>query len=109
MIDISKIRAGDEVTVRCVVKEVVDTELVVVKPSFNPGPFFADMCISKDWIATHTPKPRDFTPGDRVTWGSGVNIYEFIAQRDDVAIVWSAEHGASDPPFYKLRHADERE
>ncbi len=71
MIDLSKIKVGDEVTVRCIVKEVVanDKDLVVVKPSSNPGKYFADMCISKDWIATHTPAPREFKPGERVVFG----------------------------------------
>lgn len=108
MVDLSKIRIGDEVTVRCIVKEIAanDKDLVVVKPSNNPGKYFTDMCISKDWIATHTPKPRPFKLGDRVTWGSGRAVYEFIAQRGGVAIVWSHDFGLSDPDISELRHAD---
>ena len=60
-------------------------------------------------IATHTPAPREFKPGDRVTWGSGVRVYEFIAQRGGVAIVWDASYGSASPLLSDLRHVDESE
>jgi hypothetical protein len=60
-------------------------------------------------IATHTPAPRAFKPGDLVTWGNGRIDYEFVAARNGLAAVWSVDHGWKINCLSDLRHADESE
>lgn len=61
-------------------------------------------------IVTHTPKQREFKPGDMVTWEGGHAILEFVAERDGFAIMWSKEYEQSyRQPLSKIRHADEAE
>jgi hypothetical protein len=103
MIDVSKIRVGDEVTVR---GKITGCTANGVNVLIGPSPTWAH----RHSIATHTPKPREFKPGDRVTWSAGrARVYEFIAQRGPTAILWSPEYGATDPSISSLRHADESE
>lgn len=33
--------------------------------------------------------------GDRVTWGTGVDVYELVAIRGDRAVLWSAGYSSS--------------
>lgn len=112
MIDVSKIRVGDEVTVRA---KVVDRGTHFSPCHDYPGePTIRIMVgewVGSSEIATHTPKPREFKPGDRVTWGKlqGTYVYEFIAQRGDCAVAWNDTFGFSLQPTSDLRHADESE
>jgi hypothetical protein len=101
MIDVSKIRVGDEVTVRATVREVAD--------GTKPIRVSRDPWVGVSDIATHTPKPREFKPGDRVTWGNGLLVYEFIAARNSKAVLWSDEYQWQIHDVSHLRHADESE
>ena len=105
MIDISKMQLGDKVTVH-------GTILTIDRRRDRFGG--AGIAIREQWftpekIITHTPAPHEFKPGDRVTWGDGLDVYEFIAQRGAVAIVWDADYGIQGPSLSDLRHADESE
>lgn len=62
-IDISKIRVGDDVTVRAIVTEVGSrgTAIRVQPPSFTSS---GDQWISIDDVTSHTPQPLSF--GDTV-------------------------------------------
>lgn len=108
MVDVSKIKVGDEVTVRGVVadtRHADSTAPVAVS--------FSGVChshwVNSSAIATHTPKPREFKPGDRVTWGSGYVIYELVAIRDGIAATWNKDYGWQPKTLSDLRHADESE
>ncbi len=97
-------RKGDKVTVHGVIDCITLNGATWVDMGLDlPCP------INPDRIATHEPQPREFKPGDRVTWGAGVRVYEFIAQRGGAAIVWSRDYGPSYPNISELRHADESE
>ena len=102
MIDVAKIRVGDEVTVRARVKQIDSDDDAPIRICGGSWVPLAD-------ILTHTPAPREFKPGDRVTWGAGRYVYEFIAQRGSSAIVWDEDYGCFSPLFSNLRHADESE
>lgn len=65
MVDLSKIKVGDEVTVRMVVK-TVDTD-GIFNASSSGG---VHGWIDSSEIATHTPAPREFKPGETVYAGS---------------------------------------
>lgn len=102
----TKYRVGDEVTVRGVIKEI----------EYNPGFSLlvaigsAEVWLAKFGIATHTPKPREFKPGDMVTWGNGDATLEIVAIRDGYAIMWSKEYERSVcQPLPKIRHIHEAE
>jgi acyl dehydratase len=102
MIDVSKIRVGDEVTVRATVLEVAD--------GIKPIRVKRDPWVEVGEIATHTPAPREFKPGDRVTMGSGCLDLELIAIRDEVACVWdNISRRFESAIVHRLRHADESE
>lgn len=105
MIDVSKIRVGDEVTVRGSVSEIDKTSIPfrVLMDSGRTAWFCADE------ITTHTPKPREFKTGDRVTWGNGAYNAEFVALRGDNAAVWESRYGWKALKISDLRHADESE
>lgn len=108
MIDVSKIRVGDEVTVRA---KVVDrgNEFTPRGP-FNPVvKIFVGEWVGAEHIEAHHPKHREFKPGDRVTWGNGAYSAEFIALRGDEAAVWESSYGWKTPKISDLHHADESE
>ncbi len=121
MIDVSKIRVGDEVTVRVKVTDrVSDTAVAPVRISI----FGVVAWVPVDFIATHTPKPRDFNPGDRVTWtGNDMHRWKIIAIDGELAwSKWDGYAGDASPtphaphfgkremhPIQCLRHADESE
>jgi hypothetical protein len=104
MIDVSKIRVGDEGTVRVRFVDIRNGSFRVETLRFG-GSMWA---FASD-LSTHTPKPREFKPGDRVTWGNGSRTYEFLAQRGGTAFLWSNAYGAALPNISELRHADESE
>lgn len=105
----AKFRAGDEVTVRGTIHliDTNDTEMplsVVVTTGKTPIPLW----VAESAIVTHTPKPREFVPGDMVTWGNGVDIVEFIAAKDGYAIMWHKNFAqVCREPLSDIRHADE--
>lgn len=105
MIDVSKIRIGDEGTirVRIIEKNVSGNfKVEVLKYGCCTWVFPSD-------IVTHTPKPREFKPGDRVTWDRGHVIFELIAIRKDNAAVWKEGYGWYIKSVSDLRHAEESE
>jgi hypothetical protein len=102
MIDVSKIRVGDEVTVRALVAESDDNEGYPIR--LHGGSW-----IKRENVVEHHPKPREFKPGDRVTWPTEGYEYELIAIRGDRAIIWNEDYGAISIPLSDLHHADESE
>lgn len=102
MIDISKIKVGDEVTIRAKVVGVRTNYLEVV---FSAGQMLVPNCE----IVTHTPSPREFKPGD-VVFIEKAGPYEFIAIRDGLACAWNNKAKRFDYTLlHRLRHADESE
>jgi len=108
MLDISKIKVGDEVTVRGVVTHKVDM----------PNPKFG-LCFSKpqdkSWcnveayaIVTHTPAPRAFKPGDTVYAGSSVK-WRIEHLKGHWAWIEDANKWIRLEALENLRHADESE
>jgi hypothetical protein len=104
-VDVSKIRVGDEVTVRA---KVLRTDAGIQWP-IQIATAGVCLCVGPDTIATHTPTPREFKPGDRVTWASGVYNFEFVAAREGWAALWGGKLGWDHRPINDLRHADESE
>ncbi len=109
MIDVSKIKVGDEGTVRVRFIEMspfgnfkVET---VNYPNVNP------IWASPSDIASHTPAsppPRVFKPGDRVTYQNLGQSHEIVAL--DAGQAWlKTPTGHFTAELYDLRHADERE
>jgi hypothetical protein len=98
----TKYKVGDTVTVEHVI-------IAVDEESGNcPVKIRAIHWPLASTIKGHTPKQREFKPGDMVTWGGGHAILEFIAERDGYAIMWSTEFQQSyRQQLLKLRHADE--
>lgn len=84
-IKIENIRPRDTVTVEGVVAKI-DGDIVTLVTGDSPNKW--QFSIPVDYIASHTPKPREFKPGDMVTWGHGAVALEFIAVRDGYAIMW---------------------
>ena len=83
MIDISKIKPGDKVTL--VPLEVVD------KTKSTVNIIFKDEChwISADQIAAHHPAPREFQVGDRVRSGGSEGAIEHLA-RGRARVLWDS-------------------
>ncbi len=111
MVDISKIKVGDKVTVK---GKVVSLPHDTGDRSFRIEVvgIFPDVFVLPEQIATHTPAQRAFNPGDRVcsphcsvptkwTFVAAANRRAFIAHDngDDVLSVRLSD----------LRHADESE
>lgn len=122
MIDVSKIRVGDEVTVKATVTEVYPDSECPVTVSIKSVSW--QICPLREDIATHTPKPREFKPGDRVTWtGNDMHRWKIIAIDGELAwSKWDGYAGDASPtphsphfgkramhPIQCLRHADESE
>jgi hypothetical protein len=104
MIDVSKIRVGDEVTVRA---RVDRTDAGVGRPiqiSFGGRV----VCISDESIATHTPAPRQFKPGDKVKVGTSGPLTIIAIEAED-AWVRAANGDRFTTTLHALRHADESE
>lgn len=107
MVDVSKIHVGDEVTVRAKVVEI------------GVGMVEARLGASLTWIhqldiATHTPAPREFKPGDRAI------VYDAVSDSKDPcdvlavddAFAWVRNRrsgGRWTARLSDLRHADESE
>lgn len=80
MVDVSKIKVGDEVTVRA-------TVAAMDYGTCAPVRIIGGSWIYKDDILVHTPKPREFKPGDMVTWGAGVVAWELVATANGFAFL----------------------
>jgi hypothetical protein len=106
MIDVSKIKVGDEVTVRA---KVVGTGSNGLETRVGAGL----MWFHHREIATHTPAPREFKPGDRVkktNWGDASIQWTFIASANGLA--FCAHDNTVDVMtvmISELCHADESE
>jgi plastocyanin len=103
MIDVSKIRVGDEVTVRGRVYDASGADWFYV--SFGASSWAK---VPADAIATHSPKPREFKPGDRVTFIDSQVAFDVVHAEGDQAWVKNL-NGSMLAPFTELRHADESE
>ena len=97
MVDASKIKIGDEVTVRAKIalggREFVDIKI---------GDSSRSTRVRVSEIATHTPAPP-FKPGDLVTWGCGAYNFEFVTAREGIAALWGG--GWNFREVKDLRHA----
>lgn len=63
MVDLTKIKVGDEVTVRAKVVALEPNKLCPEPIRIHGGSW-----INEKDILTHTPASREFKPGDRVSW-----------------------------------------
>lgn len=106
----AKFKAGDEVTVRAKILKVEIDSLAVGITSEDGEATHYTHGVPFSEIATHTPKPREFKPGDMVTWGIGTMPAEFIAERNGFAIMWVPRHRTVErKPISTLRYADEKD
>jgi hypothetical protein len=123
MIDASKIKVGDEVTVRGRVYHVsARYKKCGIGVSFQDEDRDArGLIVSAKAIATHTPAPREFKPGDRVIL-SGNDTLRWRVIAIDAGYAWlkwdgfAAESGPEPHsayfgkratlPIQHLRHAD---
>lgn len=106
-IDLSKVKDGDKLAF----------EGVVVAIAFPYRK--ADVCVKwpcgdTHWVCSadaisHTPAPREFKPGDQVTWGNGSEVYEFREARNGESCLWNKKIGYfyHQPHYAPLRHADD--
>lgn len=100
MIDLSKIRVGDEVTVR---GEVT----VVHHDDPHPIRLHGGTWVKRKDIVAHHPKPREFKPGDPVYWFEK-GAYKIVAI--DGGQIWiKGRNGNLTAMVEDLRHADESE
>lgn len=100
MIDVSKIRIGDEVTVRVTVRDADLRGSIRVT---------RDPWLRSDDIVAHHPKPREFKPGDRVTACHFPDVRTIVAVDNGEAWIRSPLGGHHSASFESLRHADESE
>jgi hypothetical protein len=105
MIDVSKIRVGDEVTLS---GRVERTDAGICKP-FAIDIQSVLICVGEGAIATHTPKPRDFKPGDLVCELGIEPGFRIVHVRDGQAWIDNAEGWNKIAKLIHLRHADESE
>jgi hypothetical protein len=105
MVDIAKIKAGDRVTVEGV---VIGVKNDVVCFDAGVGGDAARHYAHMSGIASHTPAPREFKPGDEVR-----NVEQFknarlfiIATFDETAWIRDANNWSMLCPINELRHAD---
>lgn len=110
MVDISKIKVGDEVTVKAIVKEVT----VRGNIKFDVKAFGSAAIAFPSDIVTHTPKPREFKPGDEVRFRDEwtTSLFRVVYVKDEHA--WIEKIGSSVEwrglvLTKELRHADESE
>jgi hypothetical protein len=110
MIDVSKIRVGDEVTVRAAVDDIRHADSTApVSVSFN-GVGHTHWIRASD-IATHTPKPRDFKPGDRVTHANHGGLTFNVIASNSKGALWVEDAGGWNfvESAALFRHTDESE
>lgn len=81
MIDISKIRPGDEVTVRAKVLSTDDNDICIKIPNALIASFY----VEPEDLATHTPAPREIKVGDLGTFQNNKLVYEVVHIRDELA------------------------
>lgn len=114
MVDLRKIRVGDEVTVRAKVVALEPNKLCPEPIRIHGGSW-----INEKDILTHTPAPREFKPGDRVSFydmrEDKISYGVVVAIDEDFA--WVKVPESPTPAgnirvtlnISELRHADERE
>lgn len=117
MIDVSKIKVGDEVTVRGHVVHINNDRLAM---PYELGINFRNRA-DASWtniptlcIATHTPAPREFKPGDRAIVYDAVtdskDLCDVLAIDDAFAWIRNTKSGGRwTARLSDLRHADESE
>lgn len=90
----AKYAVGGEVTVRGVIAgELDDGRVFVAFPESEGAPSgtLLNAVLTAASIATYAPKPREFKPGDMVTWGSGGTVCELVAIRNGYAVMWQTQ------------------
>jgi hypothetical protein len=105
MIDVSKIRVGDEVTVRAKVTIVHHDD------PRNPIRLHGGTWVTRGDIFAHHPAPRQFKPGDRVLDNgySGPVAWFIVHVKDGSAWIDDANGYSRIARLHNLRHADESE
>lgn len=101
MIDISKIKVGDEVTVRAKVIQI-DRKHVAEPVRLNGGSW-----VLGNQIIAHHPAPREFKPGDRVIIGGSSTLVLVAMDAGEAWIKTPTGHFTAD--VSELCHADESE
>lgn len=112
MIDLSKIKIGDEIDIRMRVTTVGfhDHDLeFCCRYDDSERPVIISSRAHSALIISHTPVPRDFKPGDRVEWMHGPHIYTFVGEFMGTAALARNGDVWAHPPLSELRHPDESE
>ena len=89
-VDISQIKVGDKIAVEMTVTSVdfIDNDFTVWAEAEGPDsePTAVGL-IRAEHIVSYTPKPVEFKLGDKVTWGHGVSVYEYIAEDSELYVL----------------------
>lgn len=103
----TKYRVGDEVTLRGVIKRSECSHRIPLLVTIGNS----ELWFSESDIVTHTPKQREFKPGDMVTWAAmSESVYTILAIDDDVAWLKNNPTGIRYSSLIEdIRHADEAE
>ena len=111
MIDVSKIKVGDKVVIEATVVRIdPEDEDLPLGLQYGDDPTKGWEWCGTAGIISHTPAPREFKAGDKVTWGHGDVVYEFRERRGDASVLWREDYGYliySNGEKFPLRHADE--
>lgn len=103
MIDVSKIKVGDEVTVRVPVMETSKINSLCIRVKTNPW-------IELDDVLAHHPAPREFAPGDRVVARTtGHQKWEILHVKHPWAWLQESNGWNRLEQLKYLSHADESE
>ena len=91
MVDISKIKPGDEVTVRAkVIRAFYNSSVGWIQADVGID---VPQMIGTSCILTHTPNPREFKVRDMVRHLSDDSEYEIVGIREGKAAVWRPDGG----------------
>jgi len=118
MVDVSKIRTGDTVTVKAIARHDYQTNGAIRLKLFTSGDCFTASAAD---ISTHTPAPRKFKIGDAVTLDATVGgkvtpgaiqyVYEILKIDTDFAVLFRRGEHTGRPivqlaALCGLRHVD---
>jgi hypothetical protein len=102
MIDVSKVKVGDELEFHRVRVTQVDASDVPIKIEWPDG---ASDWFMKRRFASHIPAPGHFKKGDPVTWGDGSKRATFLMSHGGTAFIAREDDSPGTAELSALRHA----